>query len=170
MISPVSLRILEYYPAPNHTGTSNNFQGQAVEHGQRRPGADARRSEPRQQDPPERPLQLARQLHENAQRAPVAGIDQPRVNKNWLVSYTHTLKANLHNDFRIGYHRMDFDTLNRSRTASRCRRGARHSRVRRRRQLQQPGASRASTSATSPGSAVAARTGIQFDRRSRCRT
>ena len=37
---------------------------------------------------------------------------QPRVNHNWLASYTHTLKSNLHNDFRIGYHKVDFDTLN----------------------------------------------------------
>ena len=43
---------------------------------------------------------------------PVSGITQPRVNKNTLVSYTHTLSPNLHNDFRIGYHRIDFDTLN----------------------------------------------------------
>ena len=42
----------------------------------------------------------------------VQGITQPRVNKNTLVSYTHTLTPNLHNDFRIGYHRIDFDTLN----------------------------------------------------------
>ena len=43
---------------------------------------------------------------------PAQGITQPRVNKNTLVSYTHTLKPNLYNDFRIGYHRIDFDTLN----------------------------------------------------------
>ena len=42
----------------------------------------------------------------------VAGTDQPRVNKNTLVSYTHTLTPTLHNDFRIGYHRIDFDTVN----------------------------------------------------------
>ena len=43
---------------------------------------------------------------------PVQGVTQPRVNKNTLVSYTHALKPNLYNDFRIGYHRIDFDTLN----------------------------------------------------------
>ena len=43
---------------------------------------------------------------------PVTGITQPRINKNTLVSYTHTLSPSLHNDFRIGYHRIDFDTLN----------------------------------------------------------
>ena len=40
------------------------------------------------------------------------GFAQPRVNKNTLVGYTHTLTPSLHNDFRIGYHRIDFDTIN----------------------------------------------------------
>ena len=43
---------------------------------------------------------------------PVTAVTQPRVNKNWLFSYTHTLRPNLLNDFRIGYHRLDFDTVN----------------------------------------------------------
>ena len=34
------------------------------------------------------------------------------MNKNTLFTYTHTLKPNLLNDFRIGYHRLDFNTLN----------------------------------------------------------
>ncbi len=43
---------------------------------------------------------------------PVTAVTQPRVNKNWLGTYTHTLRPNLLNDFRIGYHRIDFDTVN----------------------------------------------------------
>ena len=43
---------------------------------------------------------------------PATGVTQPRVNKNTLFTYTHTLKPNLFNDFRIGYHRLDFNTLN----------------------------------------------------------
>ena len=43
---------------------------------------------------------------------PATGVTQPRVNKNTLFTYTHTLKPTLFNDFRIGYHRLDFDTLN----------------------------------------------------------
>ena len=39
-------------------------------------------------------------------------VTQPRTNKNWLFGYTHTLRPNLYNDFRIGYHHIDFDTLN----------------------------------------------------------
>src|SRR5262249_55526069 len=43
---------------------------------------------------------------------PITVVTQPRVNKNLLVAYTHTLRPNLFNDFRIGYHRVEFDTLN----------------------------------------------------------
>ena len=43
---------------------------------------------------------------------PVTVVTQPRVNKNWLLGYTHTLNPNLYNDFRIGYHQINFDTLN----------------------------------------------------------
>ena len=43
---------------------------------------------------------------------PVAASTQPRTNSNWLFGYTHTLRSNLLNDFRIGYHHIDFDTLN----------------------------------------------------------
>jgi hypothetical protein len=43
---------------------------------------------------------------------PVTGVTQPRTNHNTLVTYTHTLSPTLFNDFRVGYHRIDFDTLN----------------------------------------------------------
>ena len=42
----------------------------------------------------------------------MTAVTQPRINKNTLLAYTHTLRPNLLNDFRIGYHRIDFDTLN----------------------------------------------------------
>ena len=48
----------------------------------------------------------------NLEAVPVSGITQPRVNKNTLLAYTHTLSPRLFNDFRVGYHRIDFDTLN----------------------------------------------------------
>ena len=80
--------------------------------------------------------------------------------------------ADLLNDFRIGYHRIDFDTLNHFDGERHRRRPDRTSAF--------PAstatsgttipASRASTSATSAGSAAAARTGTSSTRRSRCRT
>ena len=68
-------------------------------------------------------------------------MTQPRTNKNWLFGYTHTLKSNLLNDFRIGYHHIDFDTLNQfsvNGTDGR-RHVARHPRVQRRHPVRQPG-------------------------------
>ena len=43
---------------------------------------------------------------------PTTGLFQPRVNKNTLVSWQQTLSPTLLNDFRIGYHRLDIDSLN----------------------------------------------------------
>ena len=114
MLSPVSLDLLQYYPAPTTSGTANNYQGpstasdnvdQVLARLDHNLGNKAR-------------LSLRYNWHDsyvsNALNAllPVAAVTQPRTNKNWLLSYTHTLSPNLHNDFRIGYHRLDFDTLN----------------------------------------------------------
>ncbi len=102
---------------------------------------------------------------------PVTAVTQPRVNKNWLFSYTHTLRPNLLNDFRIGYHRIDFDTVNPFYVSGPADAGT---------GLGIPGfdgdtrygtpACRASTSATSAPSRRPARTGSSSTRRSRCRT
>ena len=68
---------------------------------------------------------------------PATGVTQPRVNKNTLFTYTHTLKPNLFNDFRIGYHRLDFNTLNQFLVNDQagCRHGARHPGIRRRHEI-----------------------------------
>ena len=109
----VSLDLLQYYPAANTTGTASNLATTALEQGQHRSVPRPRRSERRQQDPAVCALQLARQpQHVDSARFRPLGVTQPRVNKNTLVTYTHTLKPTLFNDFRIGYHRLDFDTLN----------------------------------------------------------
>ena len=107
MLSPVSLNLLQYYPAANrhwHFGSTtcrpqrrskdniDQFLGRVDQN----VGNKIRLS---------CPLQLARHLNSSIGAIPVQGITQPRVNKNTLVPYTHTLKPNLYNDFRIGYHR-----------------------------------------------------------------
>ncbi len=114
-LSPVALRLLQYYPAPNRAGTT--------------PGVNNLQSESTTRDENDQVLTRVDQNVGNKARLtvrynwydtynssigaiPVQGITQPRVNKNTLFSYTHTLRPNLHNDFRIGYHRIDFDTLN----------------------------------------------------------
>jgi hypothetical protein len=43
---------------------------------------------------------------------PSTGFYQPRKNKNTLLSYQQTISSTLLNDFRIGWHRLDFDTVN----------------------------------------------------------
>ncbi len=114
-LSPVALRLLEYYPAPNRTGTTpgvNNLQSQSTT----RDENDQLLMRVDQNVGNKARLSVRYNWYDtynsNIGAIPVQGITQPRVNKNTLVSYTHTLKPSLHNDFRIGYHRIDFDTLN----------------------------------------------------------
>ena len=114
-LSSVALQLLQYYPAPNRPGTT--------------PGVNNLQSQSATRDENDQVLVRVDQnagnkirfsvrynwydtYNSNIGAIPVQGITQPRVNKNTLVSYTHTLAPNLHNDFRIGYHRIDFDTLN----------------------------------------------------------
>ena len=112
MISPVSLKLLEYYPLANGTGTANNFQGQASS----KDDVDQVLTRFDQNLGNKIRLSVRYNWHDsytsNLNVITPAGVDQPRVNKNTLVSYTHTLTPTLHNDFRIGYHRIDFDTVN----------------------------------------------------------
>ena len=112
MLSPVAQRYLEYFPLPNRSGTASNYQGPS----------------PNKDDADQVLVRVDQNLSQNVRLygrynwhdsynlsgspIEVQGITQPRVNKNWLFSYTHTLRSNLHNDFRVGYHRIDFDTLN----------------------------------------------------------
>ena len=159
---------------PTGRGLPHNLQRPSADDGQRRPAPDPRRSEPRQQGPALGPLQLARQRTTATSNAalPTQGVTQPRVNHNTLVSYTHTLRPTLLNDFRIGYHRVDFDTLNQFRRERPCRPPDRISAFRASTATSGTAiqASRASTSAPSAGSAAAARTGTSSTRRFSCRT
>ncbi len=114
LISPVSRQLLQYFPEANRAGTANNFQGpsansdnvdQVLVRLDQNIGNKAR-------------LSLRYNWHDSYNTnplgalIPIVAVTQPRTNKNWLFGYTHTLKPNLHNDFRIGYHHIDFDTLN----------------------------------------------------------
>ncbi|MEO5897282.1 MAG: TonB-dependent receptor [Vicinamibacterales bacterium] len=113
MISPVAVRLLNYYPLPNLNGTFDNYQGPALDN--------------------DETDQLLMRVDQNignhvrlygrynwqdgydtlsASPIEIQNVYQPRVNKNYLFSYTHTLGSRFHNDFRIGYHTIDFDTLN----------------------------------------------------------
>lgn len=113
-LSPVALMLLQYYPEANRSGTANNFQGpsefsdnvdQLLVRLDQNLGNKAR-------------LSLRYNWHDSLSSnvfnaaIPATAVTQPRTNDNWLFGYTHTLRSNLLNDFRIGYHHIDFDTLN----------------------------------------------------------
>src|SRR3989441_9232915 len=115
-ISPTALKLLDFYPLPNRPGIASNLQApipstenvdQIIARGDQNIGNKIR-------------LSVRYNWHDtvNANAAPLSNalptppITQPRVNHNTVVSYTHTLSPTLLNDFRIGYHRVGFDTLN----------------------------------------------------------
>ena len=113
MLSPVSQQLLQYYPLANMPGTASNYQGPAAdkdEHDQVLFRADQNIGTRIRLSFRYNWLDSYEVLSPSALE--IQPVWQPRVNKNWLGSYTHSLGANLHNDFRIGYHRMDVDTLN----------------------------------------------------------
>ena len=114
MLSPTALKLLQYYPAANLTGTANNWQGPSPN----TDNVDQFLTRVDQNIGNKIRLNLRYNWHDSFARnvfnnaIPATQVTQPRVNNNWLGGYTHTLKPNLHNDFRIGYHRLNFDTLN----------------------------------------------------------
>jgi hypothetical protein len=113
-LSATSLKLLEYWPAANVTGTSNNWQGPSPN----TDNVDQFLTRVDQNLGNKIRLNVRYNWHDSFGRnvfnaaIPATQVTQPRVNNNWLGGYTHTLKPNLLNDFRIGYHRVNFDTLN----------------------------------------------------------
>jgi hypothetical protein len=111
-ISQQARNILEMYPLPNRPGTGSNLvatgnnrneQNQVLTRVDQNLGNKVRLYvRYNWQD----------QLTTNIGAIPVAGTGGPNVNHNTLVAYTHTLTNRLLNDFRIGYHRVDDDSLN----------------------------------------------------------
>jgi len=112
MLSPVSQNLLQYYPAANGTGIVNNLATTASN----KDNIDQFLGRVDQNVGNKIRLYARYNWHDSLNDAigaiPATGVTQPRVNKNTLFTYTHTLKPNLFNDFRIGYHRLDFNTLN----------------------------------------------------------
>jgi len=112
MLSPQALEVLQYYPAPNQPGIASNLRAPRIV------TDDGDQLLLRGDQNVNDKIRLYVRYNwfdtylSNLEAIPVSGITQPRVNKNTLVSYTHTLSPTLYNDFRIGYHRIDFDTLN----------------------------------------------------------
>jgi hypothetical protein len=111
-LSSVALKLLDFYPVANGSGTANNVQT----NGSNKDNIDQFLGRVDQNVSNKIRLYARYNWHDSLNTSigaiPITGVTQPRVNKNTLFSYTHTLKPNLLNDFRIGYHRIDFDTLN----------------------------------------------------------
>ena len=115
-LSPVALKLLEFYPATNLPGTASNVQTNAAT----TDNIDQVLTRIDQNLGNKVRLYFRYNWHDSytgnigipPAAIPIQAITQPRVNKNTLFAYTHTLRPNLYNDFRIGYHRIDFDTLN----------------------------------------------------------
>ena len=115
-ISPIARKLLEYYPAANQPGTASNLQANAASDD----NVDQVLFRVDQNVGNKARLYFRYNWHDSFTNnigipptpIPIQVVTQPRVNKNTLFSYTHTLRPNLYNDFRIGYHRIDFDTLN----------------------------------------------------------
>jgi hypothetical protein len=114
MLSSTSKQLLQYYPAANRAGTANNLQAPSAN----TDNVDQVLARVDQNLGNKIRLNVRYNWHDSFNAnignavIPVTAVTQPRVNKNWLGTYTHTLRPNLLNDFRIGYHRIDFDTVN----------------------------------------------------------
>ena len=114
-ISSVARKLLDYYPTPNLTGTGNNLQSNAASDD----NVDQVLFRVDQNVGNKARLYFRYNWHDSFTNniavpptpIPIQVVTQPRTNKNSLFTYTHTLQSNLYNDFRIGYHRIDFDTL-----------------------------------------------------------
>src|SRR6266496_4266246 len=115
-ISPIARKLLDYYPAANLPGTGSNLQSNAASDD----NVDQVLFRVDQNVGNKARLYFRYNWHDSFTNnigsppaaIPIQVITQPRVNKNTLFAYTHTLRPDLYNDFRIGYHRIDFDTLN----------------------------------------------------------
>ncbi len=111
-IAPAALKLLQYYPLPNLPGLANNYQTDVLTTNEN----------------DQLLLRVDQNLGQSARiygrynwvdafdgfgaAVPSTGFYQPRKNKNTLLSYQQTLSPTLLNDFRIGWHRLDFDTVN----------------------------------------------------------
>ena len=115
-ISPIARKLLDYYPATNQPGTASNVQANAASDD----NIDQLLFRVDQNLGNKARLYFRYNWHDSFTNnignpptpIPIQVVTQPRTNKNSLFTYTHTLRPDLYNDFRVGYHRIDFDTLN----------------------------------------------------------
>jgi Carboxypeptidase regulatory-like domain/TonB dependent receptor-like, beta-barrel len=111
-ISLQARNILEMYPLPNRPGTGSNL----VAAGDNKNEQDQILTRVDQNIGNKIRLYVRYnwqdQFSTNIGAIPVAGTGGPNINHNMLIAYTHTLTNRLLNDFRVGYHRVNDDSLN----------------------------------------------------------
>src|SRR6478735_2583374 len=94
MLSPVSLNVLQYIPPANTSGTASNL----ATTGSNKDNIDQFLGRVDQNVGNKVRLYVRYNWHDslntNIGATPALGVTQPRVNKNTLVTYTHTLKPN----------------------------------------------------------------------------
>ena len=144
MLSPVALKLLEYYPAPNRPGTTRGRQQPPEperDARRERPAPGARRPERRQQDPALGALQLVRHLQQRDRRDPGSGHHAAARQQEHAGVVHPCAEAEPLQRFpdRLPPHRLRYAESLLGEQHPDRRLGSRHSRVRRRRQVQQPG-------------------------------
>jgi outer membrane receptor protein involved in Fe transport len=111
-LSPIAGRLLAYYPLPNRPGTGSNL----LANGSSTSETNQILTRVDQNIGNKVRLYVRYNLQDqegtNIGAIPTSGTTQPLLNHNTLVAYTHTLRSNLLNDFRIGYHRVNNDNFN----------------------------------------------------------
>jgi hypothetical protein len=111
-ISSIARRVLDFYPLPNRPGTGSNYLANVPS------TQNSKQFLTRiDQNIGNKVRLYARynwqdEFNNSASAIPTSGTVVPRVNKNLLVAYTHTLSSNVVNDFRVGHHSVDDDALN----------------------------------------------------------
>ena len=111
-IAAQALELLQYYPQPNLPGLANNYQTDVLTTNEN----------------DQLLLRVDQNIGQSARvygrynwvdafdgfgaAVPSTATYQPRTNKNTLLSYQQTISPTLLNDFRIGWHRLDLDTVN----------------------------------------------------------
>ena len=115
MLSPTSKQLLQYYPAANRAGTANNLQAPSADSD----NVDQVLAKVDQNLGNKIRLNVRYNWHDSFDgnvcqrgRFPSRRSRSRGSTRTGSFSYTHTLRPNLLNDFRIGYHRIDFDTVN----------------------------------------------------------
>jgi hypothetical protein len=112
MLSPIAQKLLSYYPAANLPGTASNLRStrsvvdnadQVLVRGDQNLSNTVRMYGR---------FNWYKTFNSPVEAVPTTSVTQPKLNKNTLFAYDHTLRPTLYNDFRIGYHSLTIDTLN----------------------------------------------------------